>query len=69
MIIHVTCAENAVKHFLFANCGIRYGWMLDQGSNDEDSLISSSLVNLGFDLEQIATEMIFAGSNSLNSAS
>ena len=28
-----------------------------------------SPVNLGFDLEQIATEMIFAGSNSLNSAS
>ena len=28
-----------------------------------------SPVNLEFDLEQIATEMIFAGSNSLNSAS
>ena len=28
-----------------------------------------SPVNLGFDLEQIATEMIFAGSNSLNSVS
>ena len=30
---------------------------------------NDSPVNLGFDLEQIATEMIFAGSNSLNSAS
>ena len=30
---------------------------------------SYSPVNLGFDLEQIATEMIFAGSHSLNSAS
>ena len=29
----------------------------------------SSPVNLVFDLEQIATEMIFAGSDSLNSAS
>ena len=33
------------------------------------SLSPKSPVNLGFDLEQIATEMIFAGSNSLNSAS
>ena len=33
------------------------------------SIVGTSPVNLGFDLEQIATEMIFAGSNSLNSAS
>ena len=34
-----------------------------------DQQLVFSPVNLGFDLEQIATEMIFAGSNSLNSAS
>ena len=37
--------------------------------NEERSFLSNSPVNLGFDREQIATEMIFAGSNSLNSAS
>ena len=43
-------------------------WLSKQiNSGGTNSLISP--VNLGFDLEQIATEMIFAGSNSLNSAS
>ena len=35
------------------------------GCESYDFLRPYSPVNLGFDLEQIATEMIFAGSNSL----
>ena len=35
----------------------------------DGGMAPDSQVNVGFDLEQIATEMIFAGSDSLNSAS